>query len=775
MREQHNSIFLSEKTADITERDRFIHRYTEIASIKSKDTLKKLSEKNPSQCEVIDFALTAYETDFSSLKLDEYITNYLEKLPSNQYKFVCFGALLYYYTQKPISENWFCKLFYNNSLSEELGLKPYDERYINKLFIQEFDSNTLENTDLWRPRFNRFAFEIIRNALHKENWKDYLSNWAIDFLQECRNSNQYLTDDIKVAIKSLFLLNRDNEDLLGTDENYDNSISGDKKFSQIIRHIAHKKQQILIFKALVKNYPDDAHFRGHLGRFLYENAAEPIEFEEAQDEIFRAIDLGDSDYNLWHIKGMCNRRRIEFIIRQDLSNLLKEEVAELEEIIIELAELACEDFEKSRLINPYNLHSHTAQIQLLIKVISFGQIISGQTKESFIANEHKNWYKNKINEVDTLINEAQYIIDLSKDLEQSKILNKSRNMINGCEGKVFSLLGDFTQAIDRFKQLSESSDRQIRPYFRKMYVYSTLASKVGNQPHKFKQAWNKLSDYEFENLKKALENNIREQPENSNHIKLWLQAVRFTHRYLSIEECISTVKLWFDNSATFEISHLEASYYLYILYACKAISEGDGYIETDVSSAKTYLKLNEDKKPNDRFSFEWYGKGKGIKRLINHTQLGSMNSSEGFFEDVTLLESVQGTISRIDDRMKGYIKLDNCGLTAFFVPFNGKFEKGVDETERVKFYIGFRYNGLVAWNVQRLNEMEQTKYDKTEVDIEGFEAVEEIPEEHSIDEMKIEPTLQSNPVLFNDTPRLAGVKIVGKIDLTAFDKYKKKK
>jgi len=29
--------------------------------------------------------------------------------------------------------------------------------------------------------------------------------------------------------------------------------------------------------------------------------------------------------------------------------------------------------------------------------------------------------------------------------------------------------------------------------------------------------------------------------------------------------------------------------------------------------------------------------------------------------------------------------------------------------------------------------------------------------------------------IYNDTPQLVGVKIIGKIDLSAFDKYKKKK
>ena len=774
IQEVSNSISLSEKTVDFIERDRFISRYTEIASSLAKSELKKFAERNPSQCEIIDFALTAYEDDFSATKLDNYITNYLEKLPASQLKFVCYGSIFYYYTQKKISENWYSKLFYNNSLSDELALKPFDERYISKLFINEFDFDSYENTNFWRPRFNRFAYEIIRNQLHKDNWKSYLCNYSIDLLNDCRSSNQFLSDDLREAIKSLFL-NRDNEDVLGIDENYESAASRNRQFAQIIRDIAHKEQQILVFKALVDNYPDEAHFRGHYGRFLYETAVEPKEFEEAEAEIFKAIEFGEGDYNLWHIKGMCNRRKIEYLIRQNFEDLTNEEIDELEGIIHELTEIACEDFEKSRQINPYNLHSHTSQIQLLIKVIGFGQTNSGKSKELFITDEDKIWYKNKISGVDTLIYEAQYIIDLSKDLEQSKTLKKSKTMIEGCEGRVFGLLGDFSQAIDRFRQLSESSERTIRPYFRKMFVYSTLASKVGNIPYKFKHAWNKLSDYEFETLKKALESNIREQPENIYHIKLWLQAVRFTQRYLSIDECINTVKMWFDNSVNLEISHLEASYYLYVLYACKAISEGEGYSLDDVKQAKSYLNLYKDKNTNDRFSFEWYGNGRGIKHVVNHSQLGSMSAGTGFFEDVSLLAPVLGTIVRIDDRRKGYIKIDNCGLDAFFVPSNGGFEKGNDETEKVKFYVGFRYNGLVAWNVQRIEITELVFAKTTEVDIEGFDLVDETVENNQIEVLVDEVESQEPPQIFNDVPHLPGLTIVGKMDLSAFEKYKKKK
>ena len=779
IKEDSKTVFLDDKMLDISERNRFIDKYSQIVSGKSKVSIEDMLLKSIDKCEVIDFALAAYEEDYSAISLESYILTFLNRIPSNQLQFVGFASLIYHYTQNSTSEYWLEKLFKNGSLSSELSDRPIEERFIKKIFIQDLDSQGAD-TGMWRPRFSRFGKEILQlslvglsNKVNKNNWKDYLAQWSVDFINFCKGDNQYLSYDLRDLLKSLFL-NRDYEDILGIDEDYESPQTSNKKFAQIFRDISNKDGQTSVFKSLVDCFPEEAHFRGHLGRFYFETAVEPQEFELAHDEILNAIELGENDYNLWHLKGMCNRRTIEFLIRSNKENMEQSELDDLENFIKELTVIANADFAKSREINPHNLHSHTAQMQMLVKVINFGKdLLPNQSKEDFISNKDNAWYEDRLNEIFTLVDESEYIIELSKSLEQSKGLDRSKNMISSCEASTFKILGNFTKAIDRFKSLSESAERSARPYFGKMFVYSTLASKVNNNRKEYKNAWNKLSEYEFLSIKKVLERNIREQPENPQNFKLWLQAVRSYNSFVSIDDCLSVVKSWYDNSGKFELANLEATYYRYVLHASKAISEGDTFGDLDVKEAKKYLSECKSKTPNDKFSFEWFGKGKGLKTLVNHHLLGSMGKEKGFFEDTTLLGEVEGIIINVVNRQRGEIKL-KCGLNAFFTPINGGFEKK-DETEPVKFFIGFRYNELVAWEVKRIqSNYLETQPIEIEIDIEGLAILEEEKEIEQVEIADLEKK-EVNETIHSETPKLQGLTVLGKIDLTQFDRYKKKR
>ena len=769
----NKQVFLSDVLLNIGERDRFISKYEQVAPSKTKSLIQTFKSRGPSQCDLVDFSLTAFEEEYSNITLEEYLKNYLNKLPAHQLQFVGFASMVYNYTQQDLPSTLFFKLFPKNSLEDELSLKPFDEQYIRKLLIQSFNQTSLEYEDSWRPRYQRFAKEIIMLTLSGgENWKEYLSKWSVDLIELLKSDIYYLTDDIKNIYKSLFLI-RDHEEILGIDDEYQYFPA--KKFSQLIEHIPTKEQRLAVFKKLVDSYPDEPHFHGHLGRFLFETAKEPNDFVEAESELFKAIDLGEADFNLWHVKGMCNRRRVEYLIRSfESTDYTFSEIEEYEEIIKNLTNLAQSDFRKSREINPSNLHSHTAEIQLLIQVIQFGHRISNTTIEIFLTDPSYFWYGNLINEVLDIIDEAKYLIELSQDIEYLRERGKTKSMIFTSEGKLFSTMGDFPKAVDRFYQLSNTAERHLRPYYRKLYIYSILSSKVGNNIRKLDTAWSKLSHYEFENILSSLENNIREQPDNSHNIKLWLRAIRNSSRDFTIEDCLSVVKTWYDNTINNRIAHTEATYYRYILHSIKAITAGKAFSLVDVDEAKRFIQECKEIAQNDRFSFEWFATGKGINAIVNHSSLGKMNKETGFFSDTNLLKSVEGTITNIYNRQQGKIKIE-CGLDLFFVPAKGNFEKG-DETKNVKFYISFRYSGLHAWAVQEIGETIPVYSTSESSDIEGYEHEDEvIVETTQIDEKEGIVPEKKQDEIFRNTPELEGLKIIGKIDLSQFEKFKKAK
>lgn len=771
--ENNKSVFISDTLLTTSERDRFVGKYEQITSPQN---LKKIQDFNlqvPSNCEVVDFSLSAFEDEYSANSLKAYIGSYMNKLPANQLQFLGFSSLVYYYTQKTLSSELFFKLFPEQNLEEELNIRPLDEHYIRKLLVQSFDLTSLNYTDDWRPRYSRFSKEIIQFLFSEQgNWKDYLSKWVRDLIEHLKSDNIYLTEDIKDLYKSL-ILTRDHEETLGLDEDY--QFAPTKKFSQLIEHIPDLTEKQAIFEKLVESYPEEAHYHGHLGRFLFEYAKEPNDFEKAEKEIFEAIELGDSDFNLWHLKGMCNRRRVEFLIRSyDEINYSDFETIEFEEIIKDLTEIAIDDFNRSRELNSSNLHSYTAQIQLILSVVQFGKLITNTSTEQFLTNNTNFWYEELINLVFELIDEAKYLLELSKDIEYLKERQKANNMVNSSEGKLFSIMGDFSKAVDRFLQLANTADRQIRPYFRKMYVFSILNSKTSNNFRKLNEAWPRLSEYEYDKIINSLEDNIREQPTNTHNIRLWLRALRGYPKTTNIDKVLSVVKTWYDNTINNKISHTEAVYYCYILHACKALSAGDAFNSSDIDETKKYINECKELTLNDRFSFEWFGRGKGIKILVNHSMLGSMSTDSGFFQDISSLKKLSGVISNIYNRQQGKIKFSN-GLEAFFVPAKGGFEKG-DETKKVEFFISFRYSGLHAWEVTEIGQTKESNTLIKDIEIEGFDELsvsEDDIQNKEIEEKK--ETVKPETTLFKNTPELEGVKVVGKIDLSQFEKYKKKR
>lgn len=754
-KKNQSEIYLKDSMQNIEERERFVSKFS--INIPSKQSfIKNLSSLQPSECEVIDFSITAFEEDFSKSKIIDYVKSYLNQIPQNQKEFIIYSCLYYYYTQSSLSEFWFYKKFINKSLSKELT----SDSVINKLLIREKDEANDYN-GFWRPRYNQFAKVIISICLdttEKGNWKDFLEIWSCKFIIDCKESNEFLIEELREAFKKMFFL-RNNEDVIGLDNIDENN----NKFSQLINDVKESNQQKSIFNCLTKSYPNESHFRAHYGRFLFEKQESEADLQLAKEEISEAIDLGQDDYNLWHLKGMCNRKNIEFKINKQ-NNLDNSESEYFFHWLKGETEEAQNYFATSKEIRSDNLHCHTAEIQMLIRVINFAKqkLFPNVSINTFLTMSENIWYENQFNKILELIEEANYIIELSTDMENAKQMNKAKNMIEDGEAKIYRLLGDITKSIDKYKQLSLSAHNSSRPYFRKMFVMSMLASKVNGDMRKLKQAWGLINEFERKEILKQIESNIHDQPEVSSNYKIWIQCVRYNTTYISLEDVINKIKIWYDNSMQNRISHLESTYYNYVFNAIDLIEREESLNEIQLNKTLNFIRECKEITTNDKFNFEWFGKGEGAKRILNYVELGSMrNDGLNLFEDDSKLQEVEGVIITIDDRQKGKIKL-KCGLEAFFVPAIGKFEKGKDETLSVKFFISFRYDGLQAWQVKRKNE-----------NIEEIITVKEVDELKDNEIQKFDLHHQKNNKVELESKRYIEIskpKIVGKIDVSKFKK-----
>jgi hypothetical protein len=105
-------------------------------------------------------------------------------------------------------------------------------------------------------------------------------------------------------------------------------------------------------------------------------------------------------------------------------------------------------------------------------------------------------------------------------------------------------------------------------------------------------------------------------------------------------------------------------------------------------------------------SYEWWGEGEGLRRLVHHSELGDWIKEPGggkdFWENTTPLARVRGKISKWKGPQAGEIELAG-DLQAFFVPArrlgsdHGFTSKDVNS--EVTFFLGFSFDGPRAWEV----------------------------------------------------------------------------
>lgn len=760
-KDSEKTSFLKATMLDINERDRFISKFKNY-SIK-KEELNSFIAKQPSECELIDFSLSLDLEEFNENHILNYVKGYVEKMLEKQLTFVKYVAIIYQYSQHSVSDLIFRNLFSSKSLSEELRQITIENQFIRKLLLQEMDINE-ESTEYWRPRFSKFS-EYILKILIDPNWKDHISIHVIELIKNCKENNQYLDDEIRKILRGV-LLERNNQDLLGSEEEY-KGLASNEQFSSLLKDIGEKQKQKEVLQSLVENYPEESHFLGHFGRFLYEKAEEINDYKEAEDYINRSFEFGgDTDSNLQHIAGMCQRRILEFYSRNySSSDFIKEDLL-IE--LIERTDCANTYFNASREIDPYNIHAYIAQIQTIIHAIDFGKQISGiSKKEEFITSDEYSWFAEQFSKAIQLVDEARMVIEHLETNGKSNFLNKSTNYLRQGEAKTYEILGDYSSSVSTFKSLSDTADRNLRPYFRSMYIYAILLKKVKGQRNNISHAWEKLNTEEITSIDNALNSNILQDPGNIQSFRLWLKFIRYSSKSISLNEILTKIKIWYENSSDNHLANLECSYYLYVIYSCLAMRAGDSFSDFNVKEAQRFSSVCIGRSNNSKFTYEWYGKGDGIKMLVNH--------KDHVVDDFSNLLEVKGTISRILSKQQGKIKLE-CGLDAFFVPVHGNFMQGKDETTEVLFYVGFRHDGLMAWNVRRVSSSEVTPDEEIRSVVLIKKEYEDINRVEDIEDIE-EPTSEivSDDIFRPETTKIEVPKVVGKIDLSQFDKFKKKR
>jgi hypothetical protein len=735
------SMSLTDKIRGNDEKARFISKL-KLYTNKS-ETIRALEDLPVTSSEVIDYALALSQGTYSKSKLSDYVKEYLNQLPDDQIRFVSFVCLIYHYSQLRVSQLLFRKMFKQN-LDE--FLRTNGEKYILKILVQESENG--EATEYWRPRFSIFAeialHILLGDGTDNETWKDKLPLYAKDLITVIKENNPSLVDESKRLLTNVFL-ERGNEDFLGVESDW-NSIVFNEQFSMLLKDIGEKAdEQKNILLLLANSFPRESHFWAHLGRFVYEKAESSLEYKEAIDYIERAFSEGGNiDYNIQHIAGMCFRREIEYYKRNN-QELPFDELEELTE------KSKCY-FEKSREIQPTNIYAYISEVQLLSCVLEYGMFLSKHNDfRQFLLDADYSWFLEQYEIMNELIDDANIVLQQQEQLGESMRVMRSRSMLRLKESQSKSYMGDYQTSLPMISKLIEKSPREQRPRLRTTYVRSLLLSKVQGDKTKLTEAWAKLSDNECRIVNDYLTTNVKQDSSNIYSLRLWFDFVRYSKYEINDNEIISRLTMMYENSQERSLNRGQAAYYLMILKSIQLIKQGFSIIERPFDEIKKFREECQRISSYDKYSYEWLQDLSGIKGIVNYRQKG----------EKTVLMDFSGTITDVFSPQQGTIRLD-CGLDAFFWPIHGNFSRDKDVSEKVLFKIGFRHDGLAAYDVHRENEIVTINNTQEEIpaEIETLQQNDEDKEKVEIYKTDSEHALAKGPV------------ILGKIDLNSLTRGK---
>lgn len=621
-------------------------------------------------------SMKAFDEKFKGVK--DYIRHYMVSVSLNDSKNLSYIALVDRFANRSLDINFLI----NCNPDDSLGIF---ENEINKNLISV---NEIGQNRYVKTRHPRFAEEIIGekigigNGLEGQKIAENLSTLVREFISYSKQNIMYDLDSTMDILKNLLIL-RDTDSLVKN------------KFSQVIEYM---KDQIpanaedtekyncigLVFKELVRVYPDEAHFRAHLSRYytyIEKNYEKGI--QEANDAVELAEQQDIYDSLLYHISGMSIRRYVEeklYRAALDCQTFGEEQACKdkVTDIRNEL-EKASNLFEKVRVTNN-KVAGYISDIEMCISVVDFGKELYSCSTEEFVKKYKDSWFMSYYDRALTLM-EGFRNIQVEEDTEFYKVRLTTR-----CNESLQDMLYNIETTVSMWEEyLAKANDMQ-KPVIRRFIARA-----------KEKQLYNgkEISSQNVEMVLRLMEENIKQEPSNGANIRIWFNALRYSEENNSdilLDEAIQKLGTWKQLGDNFE-----AYYYYFILICIKAI-EGSSRAEAVIPELQEQLKSKTAHMPNNRVIYEWLGVGRGIGRLLNAYTVKNGKSHRRSLEEIEEKACcIEGRISKYRSDRSAQIRAYN--MEVFFSPSGQIIQSTAEDiNKKVSFVLGFSYDGLRALN-----------------------------------------------------------------------------
>lgn len=626
--------------------------------------------KSPEDRYPFFMSMYTFEEKFRGVK--NYIENYFFSISKNDRLVLEYISLVDWFANRELDISFF-------KISDDSTKMFENPVNYNLIRIQNLGQNSSV-----RMRHPRFAEEIIsqrisesvndRELAKAENLSKFLS----DFIEYSKQNIMFDLNSTIDVLKNLLIL-RDPDSLINS------------KFAPVIEYMKslipndvgeNEKYNCigLVFKKLVNTYMEEPHFKAHLSRY-YSNIEKNYEMgiQEAKAAVFLSENLGEYDSILYHIYGMSIRKYIEQKLYKEAKECKEHNDNSLLSKICDNLEEASKQFEKVRETNN-KVAGYISDIEMCISVVDFGKELYGCSTEDFIKQHRESWFMKYYDRALTLL-EGFRSIQVEEDTEFYKVKLSAK-----CAISLQDMIHNIESTIKMWQEyLSKAEDLQ-KPVVRRFIARA-------KEKNYFSTGSNKTDS--VKQVMQLMEDNINQEPKNGANIRIWFNALRRFEGNdddILLDEALQKLSLWKDMG-----DNLEAYYYYFILICIKAI-EGSSRAEANIPDLQEELKTKTYHMPNNRVIYEWLGKGKGVHRLINAVE---QKNGKYHRKPLDYIENegcyLEGRLSKYKHERSAQIKSHN--MEVFFSPSGQNKQCSTEDiNKKVKFILGFSYDGLRALN-----------------------------------------------------------------------------
>ncbi|MCX5145661.1 hypothetical protein OHB36_02520 [Streptomyces sp. NBC_00320] len=635
------------------ERHEMARRFTELAPDRSSELFELAARAGDNNVPFF-YGLTAFGADFKGLR--SYVEQFMEGLSEIEREIAIVVSLSHFYCGVPVPAELFAEI---------LNVPPSGVVRLEREITPTFAALLVEEPKgAWRTSHSLIAEEILRQLLSpsgsaagREDWKAALPGCSLQLIELAADAfGRRLPNDMKGILDRLFTTRESRESL-----DVDNSTGA--AYTELMQSVS-SPGRIQILRELVSAFPEEPHYWAHLGRLLSYDAGDFVEALEAMD---RAVALSPNDPLLHHMRGMVFRNEMRTRIRERGSDPANREMA-----ILDLCQSAGDAFRTVSDLDDITEYGHIALAQTNIAVIQFGRDLSKCDKYSrFLSRPTAGRYRE-------LLAEVEGSLEAAKEIRGS---DRASYSAERAENQLRELYDDYPGLLQGWRNLLARADLAKPPIRRR------LARAYRNRAGSWRQA-------PFKDVKQAvdlLQENLRDNPRDSHSLLEWLWAARFTDA--SLDQASDLVAGWALSEGT-----REALFYDYVISFLLAMS-GQGAAVIDYQRKVERSRERAAWFGNRRFPYEWLGGGAGIAGLVHHSDLSGWDRRSGSPEP-SILRRVPARVKSISKPTAGSLTVAN-GLEVFMVPSAAGLLRGSDENELVTALIAFRYDGPIAFNVQR--------------------------------------------------------------------------